>query len=154
MADYIRFIRELVGNRPIILCGAAVIVENAEGAILMQRRADNAHWGFPGGCMEMGESLEDTARRELFEEVRITAHGLTLLDVFSGPETHHIYPNGDEAHIVSVVYLCRDYEGLPAADSQESTEARFFSLDALPGPMNRPEQTTLARYLEYRSLNA
>ena len=154
MASYIRYIRELVGHKPIILCGAAVIVENAEGAILMQRRADNKHWGFPGGSMEMGESLEDTARRELFEETGITAHSLTLLDVFSGPETHYVYPNGDEVYIVSVVYLCRDYAGLPAADGQETTEAQFFSLDALPSPMNKPEQTTLARYLEYRTLNA
>ena len=154
MASYIRYIRELAGHKPIILCGAAVIAENAEGHILMQRRADNEHWGFPGGYMEMGESLEDTARRELFEETGITAHSLTLLDVFSGPETHYVYPNGDEVYIVSVVYLCRDYTGVPKADLQETTEARFFSLDALPSPMNKPEQTTLARYLEYRSLNA
>jgi 8-oxo-dGTP pyrophosphatase MutT (NUDIX family) len=44
-----------------------VIVENSRGEILLKRRRDNGMWGIAGGAVELGESVEDAARRELYE---------------------------------------------------------------------------------------
>jgi len=68
MAEYIKEIRKFIGTRPLILVGATVVVLNKNKQILLQLRADTKEWGLPGGAMELAESLEQTAERELFEE--------------------------------------------------------------------------------------
>lgn len=68
MSGYIMDLREVVGARPLILAGAGVIIVDNEGRILLQHRSDNGDWGIPGGSMELGESFEEAARREVLEE--------------------------------------------------------------------------------------
>ena len=53
--------------------GAAAIVVNDNGQILLQQRKDNGKWGLPGGCQELGEEFEDTVVREVFEETNLLA---------------------------------------------------------------------------------
>ena len=103
--------RELVGSRPIMQCGASVILVNERGELLLQQRADNGMWGYHGGSVELFENVEEAARRELTEETGLTAGQMTLFGVFSGPELAYVYPNGDAVSNVDVVYLCRDYTG-------------------------------------------
>ncbi|HLA24624.1 MAG TPA: NUDIX domain-containing protein [bacterium] len=67
---YVGDLRLLVGTRPLILVGAAVIVRDKRGAILLQRRVDNNKWSLPGGALEPGETLAEAARREVLEETR------------------------------------------------------------------------------------
>lgn len=62
---YIMELRKLVGTRPIIMVGVSIIVRNSEGQILLQKRTDSLDWGTLGGSMELGETFEETARREL-----------------------------------------------------------------------------------------
>jgi mutator protein MutT len=112
------------------MCGAGVIVENAEGEILLGRRRDNGLWDDAGGALELGESLEDCAKRELFEEMGIAANSLELLGVFSG-QPPYTYPNGDIVENVSVVYVCRDYSGEPKAQADEVSELRWFDIEML-----------------------
>ncbi|RBP00800.1 NUDIX domain-containing protein [Rossellomorea aquimaris] len=65
--DYVKDLRRLVGHRPLILTGSVVLILNEDNELLLQHRTDGG-WGLPGGLMELGESLEDTARREVREE--------------------------------------------------------------------------------------
>ena len=51
--------------------GAAAIIINNEGKILLQSRADRDLWGLPGGCQELGESFKDTVIREIKEETNL-----------------------------------------------------------------------------------
>ena len=51
--------------------GAAAIIVNEKGQILLQSRADNDRWGLPGGCQELGERFEDTIIREVKEETNL-----------------------------------------------------------------------------------
>ena len=37
--------------------GAAAVLVNKEGQILLQSRADRDKWGLPGGCQELGETM-------------------------------------------------------------------------------------------------
>ncbi len=67
--NYIQSLRKVIGTKPIIAPGSAVIVLNEQNEILLQLRSDTNDWGIPGGGMEIGDSLEETARKELFEEI-------------------------------------------------------------------------------------
>ncbi|PUA39476.1 hypothetical protein C8Z91_08600 [Paenibacillus elgii] len=64
-----------------------------------------------GGGVEIGEEVEETAKRELWEETGLKANDLELLGVFSGEDRLYTYPNGDEVYTISIVYVCRDFSG-------------------------------------------
>lgn len=136
---YIQELRNLIGNRPIIAVGATIMVYNQIGEILLQHRTDTNTWGLPGGSMEMGENIEETARRELFEETGLVAIKLKLLNVLSGPEFFFVYPNGDQMHTVIVLYEAIGVEGDLQINDNESKELRYFNLDAMPELESRAE---------------
>lgn len=137
MGDYVQEMRKLIGHKPLLLCGASVIVLNGQRQVLMLRRTDNGCWCFPGGGMDLGESTEETARRELREETGLTADELSIFDIFSGRRLHYIYPNGDEVHNLDVVYVCTRYSGELKID-EESQEYRFFDIADLPAEISPP----------------
>lgn len=144
MSDYIMDMRKLVGHRTIMQVGASVIVEDTEGRILLQKRADNGCWGYAGGAVEIDEDTTAAAARELFEETGLIAESLELFGVFSGRELHYVYPNGDEVSNVDIVYICRQYSGELKMQESEVTELRWFFADELPEnimPPNVPAMT-------------
>ncbi len=135
---YIEDLRKAVGNKPLIMVGATVLVMNQRGELLMMRRTDNGAWGVPGGAMEPGERLEDTARRETREETGLEVGELSLFGVFSGPELYYRYPDGAEVYNVSIVYITGDVEGQINLNPEEHSEACLFLLDELPEPISPP----------------
>lgn len=140
MSNYILDLRKLVGHRPLLQVGASIIVEDQVGRILLQLRADNHCWGYAGGSVELDEVVEEAAMRELLEETGLTAHSLELFGIFSGPDTHYVYPNGDEVSNIDIVYLCRDYSGTLRSQPGEVEELRFFSADSLPERLSPPTE--------------
>ena len=150
MSEYILDLRKIVGHRPLLQVGASVIVENDQGKILLQKRADNHCWGYAGGSVELDESVEDAAKRELFEETGLIARELSLFGVFSGAEMHYVYPNGDEVSNVDIVYLCRDYAGTLRKQDCEVEQLGFFPADALPENISQPNRIPLMRWLEQK----
>ena len=138
MTGYISEMRKLVGHRPILQCGASTIIVGKDGRVLLQKRADNGLWGYHGGSVELDEDVRAAAERELFEETGLIARSMELLGVFSGPDMHFVYPNGDEVSIVDVVYICRDFEGSLTPQESEVLELRFFSEDDLTDGMISP----------------
>jgi ADP-ribose pyrophosphatase YjhB (NUDIX family) len=109
--DYILQLRQYIGHHPILLAGAAVLVLDKQGRVLLMKRSDNGCWGIPGGSMEPGEVVENAAKREAFEETNIEVGELSLFGVFSGPDLYYKYPNGDEVYNVSIIYMSRDWRG-------------------------------------------
>lgn len=135
---YIMDLRKIVGHRTLLQVGASVIVEDEQGRVLLQKRTDNHCWGYPGGSTELDERVEDAAARELLEETGLTANNLELFGVFSGPELHYTYPNGDEVSNIDVVFLCRDYTGTLSCQEEESEALRFFEPGKLPEKLSPP----------------
>ena len=133
---YIEDLRAVVGYRPLILVGSAVLAINELGHLLLQQKL-NGVWGVPGGIMELGESLEDTARREVYEETGLHVGQFALVGVFSGSEYFNSLPNGDEFYSVTVAYLTHEVHGESRADDVESLNVAFFPPDRLPPRLNR-----------------
>jgi ADP-ribose pyrophosphatase YjhB (NUDIX family) len=148
MNDYVRRLRAALGTEPLILVGSSVVVLDEAGRILLIERSDTGDWGLPGGLTDPGEALEDTARREVFEETGVKLEQLTLLGVFSGPEFHYRYPHGDEIHNVTAAYVAHVPAGTIARpDLQEARRAEFFELDAIPAAFLPPERPIVEEYL-------
>lgn len=148
MTGYMAEMRKLVGHRTVIQCAASVICVDRDGRILLGRRSDNHKWGYSGGSLEIDERVEDCAKRELYEEMGLTAGTLTFFCVNSGPETHYVYPNGDEVSNFEVVYLCRDWRGEPEARDGEMEALRFFACDEIdPAEISPPIRGVVEKYV-------
>lgn len=148
MSNYIMDLRSIVGHRPLLQVGASVIVEDIKGRILLQKRSDNHCWGYAGGSVELDEKVEDAAKRELFEETGLTANSLELFGVFSGEDTHYIYPNGDEVSNVDIVFICRDYSGELIRQEDEVEQLKFFDIEELPKQISPPIKLGLNKWIE------
>ena len=149
---YIEDIRKVLGHQPLILPGSAVILENSAGQILLQqRREPMGKWGLPGGLMELGESTEETAKRELLEESGLILGKLTLLGVYSGKDYFFSAQNGDQWYIVTATYLCNDFSGEVRVNDGESLQFQWFDPDKLPGFFAGTHQTMINDYLRKKS---
>ena len=120
--------------------GAAAVIVNEQGQILLQSRADRDKWGLPGGCQELGERFQDTIIREVKKETNLDVNesDLELIDIVSGASRRNEYPNGDVVINNTVLYCIRNYSGELKWDV-ESKEMRFFDLDNLPQNQNDPD---------------
>jgi len=126
--DYIHELRKITGPRKLILnCAGALIVR--DDRILFQRRTDNGKWGLIGGLLEMNETYEEAALREIREETGLEV----VLDNFLGIFHNHnmVWGNGDAAHVISAMYTAHIASGEPRID-EESFELRFFSREEIP----------------------
>ena len=115
-----------------MLSAGATVVVLKDHKILLNLRSDTNTWGIPGGAAELGETLEDTAARELKEETNLTANHFKLLNVFSGRDFYFKYPNGDELYSVAALYLANDITGDLKITDGESFALQYFSKDELP----------------------
>lgn len=147
MSGYILDLRKTVGHRPLLQVGASVIVEDAWGRVLLQLRADNHCWGYCGGSCELDERVEDTARRELLEETGLIAEELELFGVWSGPELHYVYPNGDEVSNIDIVFLCKRFSGTLKCQESEVEALRFFTADEIPENLSPPIRIPLGKWI-------
>ena len=129
--SYISEIRRYIGHKPMLSAGATVVVLK-DNKILLNLRSDTNTWGIPGGALELGETLEQTATRELKEETGLAAEKFTLLHLFSGKDFYFKYPNGDELYSVAALYLAEGVSGELKISDGESLELRFFGKDDLP----------------------
>lgn len=150
MKEYMKEMRKLVGTRPIIMCGSSVIINNPAGEVLMLHRTDNDTWCFPGGAVELGEKVEDTAAREVFEETGLILDSLNLFGVFSGEDLHYKYPNGDEVYIVDIVYQSDSYKG-EVKLNDEGKDIRFFKINELPERISPPVRPVVEALRNRRS---
>lgn len=129
--DFIRELRETAGHQLLFLPGVSAVVFDDQGRVLLGRRSDNGIWSVIGGIVDPGEQPADCAVREVYEEtaVRCVPERIVLVETLRKPV---VYANGDICQYMDVSFRCRAVGGEARVNDEESTEVRWFEVDALP----------------------
>ena len=142
---------ERICHIPFIQTGAAIIIRNENGEILLQERTDRNKWGLPGGCQDLGENLRDTAVREAYEEtgIKINPDEIILIDTLSGESRKNSYPNGDIVYNNTSLYLAnvsiKDASSLKG--DSETKRLKFFKTEDVPE--NLMDSDLIKSYINY-----
>ncbi|WP_432561491.1 NUDIX domain-containing protein [Kineococcus sp. SYSU DK003] len=116
--------------RPNSLVPAASVVVVQDGKVLMHRRRDTDRWSIPGGGMEPGESIKDTAIREAREETGYDVEVDRLVGVFSDPGHVVAFDDGEVRQQFSVCFAGHVVGGSPRL-SDETREVGWHEPGAL-----------------------
>lgn len=134
--------------RPVTpLLAADVVIELTDQPnrpiILIQRKNPPYGWAIPGGFVDVGETVEDAARREMKEEVSLDVKLTGLLGVYSRPDRD---PRG---HTVTVIYT-GEATGAPVAADDALAVGCFTQAD-LPSPLAFDHAEVLEDYFTRRN---
>jgi ADP-ribose pyrophosphatase YjhB (NUDIX family) len=133
-----------------IVPAASAIVTNQEGNILLQRRSDNDLWALPGGAMEVGETIGETAVREVKEETGLDVEPEYLVGIYTNPKHVVAFSDGEVRQQFSLCFACKLLGGVMQV-SEESSEVGFFSPEEIEHLDMHPSiRLRLQHYLEYR----
>lgn len=123
--------------------GAQGIVLDRDDRVLLIRRTDRPGWHVPGGSVDKGETVEETLRRALRQEVGVTVEGTPeLLGLYADP---HFFP-GDHVALF-VVRAWRQEAWQPTAGIAEQG---LFAAGALPDALVAPARDRLREILAGR----
>lgn len=115
-----------------------IIIELADGIVLIQRRNIPFGWALPGGFVDYGESLEAAAVREAREETSLEISNLRLLGCYSDPA------RDKRMHTISTVFIAAG-RGIPHA-ADDALNLALFQLDSLPERLCFDHARILADY--------
>ena len=128
-----------------ILGAAVTVIADEEGRVLLAKRCDCGKWGLPGGLMEYGETLEQTAVREAKEETGLDVAVDALCGIYSGFISRR---TGNQpitasftAHIIGGELFC---------DHIETDELGWFGGDELPEIYSAQHEKMLEDYVSGR----
>ena len=120
-----------------------------DGRVLMGRRVSGQRpswWGWIGGRLEFGETLQDCARREAREEAGVEVTNLHLLCISSIIV--------EDQHWIDVEFLGEIASGEPQTTAtDELTDWGWFPIDQLPDPIFEPAKLALRSYQTGKMLN-
>jgi 8-oxo-dGTP diphosphatase len=122
---YCRRCQQAIYENPVP--ATCLVVPDDKSRILLVKRNVEPHrgsWCLPGGFIELGESPEGAALRELREETGLTGHIQAMIGAIS--------QNSDRYHTVLILgYLIGRFEGTPYA-GDDASDIAFFAPDELP----------------------
>jgi ADP-ribose pyrophosphatase YjhB (NUDIX family) len=121
-------------ERPIVGVGGVVI--HSGRALLIRRGSEPllGHWSIPGGILEVGETLEQGAAREVLEETGVQVRVAELIEVFDRIDARTRQVDGQPRpryHYVIVDYLCERLRGEPRAGG-DATDVAYAREEELP----------------------
>ncbi len=131
ISNYIKSLRQHIGNELLILPSVTAIVFNEDNHILLARHADTKRWVAPGGSVEPNENPVDAVIREVLEETGLIVEPTKILGVFGGSDFEVVYSNGDRVTYVMTVYECKIIGGELKADNSETLELRYVGASEL-----------------------
>lgn len=149
--SYVGKLRALVGRRLLLIPGARIVIERADGKVLLQLRSDFQVWGLPGGSAEPGECIEEALVREVREETGLEISGLVPFAHASDPRYERIdFPNGDQTQFFTLNFCTTDFTGAVSGPNEESTALAWHSPDDLPEMLPNMRRS-LDAYRRYRA---
>ncbi len=131
MSDYLRQLRQKVGNELLVLPSAAVVVHDDAMRLLVCKHADKNIWVTPGGQVEPGEHPADAAVRETWEETGLLVEVTSVFGVYGGPDLVIDYPNGDKAAYIGTIFRGRVLGGELRPDGDEILDVTYLSREEL-----------------------
>jgi len=132
------------------VCG--VLALNAQGLLLLVRRADDKTWALPGGGVEAGETWGEAAVRECREETGWEVEVTAIFGAYSDPATQTLtYASGRRVQLVGVVFLAEVRQQVGPHDD-EVLEVDFFPIDSLPTPLFLPDRPVLQDWASGRTV--
>lgn len=134
-----------------VVPAASAVVTDEDGRLLLAKRTDNNLWTIPGGTMKPGETITQTAIREVKEETGIDVEVVSLVGIYSNPQHVVEYSDGEVRQQFSVCFACRPI-GDELATSDETSEVGYFSPDEIEGMEVHPSiRLRIQHFLEKRS---
>ncbi len=125
---------------------ANVVVLNDAGQILLIKRTDNSNWSLPGGAMDLGETIGQTAVRETREETGIDCELTGLVGIYTNPNHVLEYTSdGEVRQEFSIVFTARALSGEPTP-STESSQVVWVSPNAIDGYEMHPSMRQRVRH--------
>lgn len=153
MAERIDYLNDPAAPRAnSIVPSANVIVVNDQDEILLIRRTDNGNWAVPGGGMDAGESITDTAVREALEETGINCEITGLVGIYTNPRHVIQYTSNNEVRQeFSIVFTARPIGG-ELRPSHESAEPQWVAPTLAPRlQMHASMRQRIQHYLDKRT---
>lgn len=100
--------------------GLGIVIENEKGQVLVGKRKSShaPYWSIPGGSLELGETFEQGAVREVLEEFGIRVANPQVIAVTNNLETYR----SEGVHFISVILLVKKFEGKPMILEPEKCE--------------------------------
>ena len=119
------------------------IIELPEGIVLIERNNPPYGWALPGGFVDYGESLEEAALREAYEETSLKIQLKEQLHTYSDPGRD---PRG---HTITTVYIA-EARGTPRP-ADDAKNVGVFTKDNLPRPLAFDHERILGDYFRWKA---
>jgi 8-oxo-dGTP pyrophosphatase MutT (NUDIX family) len=150
--EFVARLREHVGPDLLWLPGVAAVVVrpspvDGTDEVLLVQRADTLAWTVVTGILDPVEEPAVGAVREVLEETGVVARADRLVWAHTTPVVE--FPNGDRSAFLSLCFRCSWVSGEPVVADDESVDARWVRVDALP-PMSDGQRRRIALALENR----
>ena len=144
-----RYQKEIKGNEKLRIGVACAIFDGKR--LLLEKRADCGFWGLIGGNLEIGETIEECALREVFEEtgLKLKKEKLKLFSIYSDPNDGRIlqYPD-NRVQLIDVVLLY-NLSVKNIKISSESIEISLFKLNEIPQELVPPAREIIKDLCKY-----
>ena len=135
-----------------VVPSTTAIVADNHGRIALVKRKDNELWALPGGGMELGESIEQGAVREVKEETGLDVEVVGLVGVYTNPQHVMAYDDGEVRQQFSLCFTTKLLGGELQFDDESTDIAWVAEVDLASYPMHPSMRLRVQHFLDRRAL--
>lgn len=134
-----------------VVPSASAIVTDEHGRILLVKRRDNTLWALPGGGHDIGESIEQTAVREVKEETGLDVEVTRLVGIYTNPAHVVAFTDGEVRQQFSLCFTTKLRGGELAIDHESTDIAWTQPADIEQLEMHPSMRLRIQHYLDQRA---